>query len=149
MHTWSQPPFTVSTDPSRLDLDVVHGFLRTSYWSPEIPRRIVERAVANSLCFGVYHEEAQIGFARIVTDRSTFAYIADVFILSEWRGRDLGKLLMNCIKSHPDLQDLRRWHLMTADAHGLYRQFGFSGLAKPERAMEIADPDVYRRMAHV
>src|SRR5262249_41316682 len=135
MHTWTQPPFTVSTDSTLLDLDVIHGFLRTSYWSPEIPRRIVERAIANSLCFGLYHEAMQIGFARIVTDCATFAYLADVFVLPEWRGRELSKFLMTCVKAHPDLKDLRRWLLMTADAHGLYTQFGFTALAKPDRAM--------------
>src|SRR5690348_1233057 len=99
MQTWTQGSFTVSTDPSRLDLKVIHGFLKTSYWAPEIPRRIVERAIASSLCFGLYHDAAQIGFARIVTDRSTFAYLADVFVLPEWRGRELSKFLMSCVKS--------------------------------------------------
>lgn len=147
MQAWTQGSFAVSTDPARLDVDVIHGFLKTSYWAPEIPRRIVERAIANSLCFGLYHETAQVGFARIVTDSSTFAYLADVFVLPEWRGRELSKFLMSCVKSHPALQHLRRWLLMTADAHGLYTQFGFTPLAKPDRAMEIADPDIYRRMS--
>jgi hypothetical protein len=144
---WVRPPFTVSTDTKKLDLDVIHGFLVRSYWAIAIPREIVAKAIANSLCFGLYHESAQIGFARIVSDYATFAYLADVFVLEAWRGKDFSKFMMECIKSHPELQNLRRWSLATADAHGLYVQFGFTPLKKPERSMEIIDMDIYRRLA--
>jgi N-acetylglutamate synthase-like GNAT family acetyltransferase len=143
---WSRSPFVTDTDKGKLQLDVIHGFLRTTYWSPDIPESIVRKAIANSLCFGLYHDATQIGFARIVSDHATFAYLADVFVLDAWRGRGLSKFLMECIKAHPELQNLRRWILATADAHSLYAQFGFKPIAKPERLMEIADPDVYRRM---
>src|SRR5579863_2665122 len=115
----------ISTDPARLNLDVIHGFLSTAYWSKNIPRSIVERAVRNSLCFGVYADGEQVGFARVITDRATFAYIADVFIVETHRGRGFSKFMMGAIKAHPDLQGLRRWSLATRDAHGLYSQFGF------------------------
>jgi GNAT superfamily N-acetyltransferase len=144
---WSKPPFLISTDKAALDLDTIHAFLRTSYWSPEIPRTVVASAIENSMCFGVYHEARQIGFARIISDRATFAYLADVFVLDEFRGRGVSKFLMECIRAHPELQNLRRWLLATADAHGLYSQYGFTGLRRPERMMEIVDPDVYRRMS--
>ncbi len=135
----------VSTDPARLDLDVIHGFLSQAYWSEGIPREVLERAIRNSLCFGVYVDGAQVGFARIVTDRATFAYLADVFILESHRGRGLSKLLMEVIMSHPDLQGLRRFSLGTRDAHGLYRQFGFESPKMPERLMEIVDLDIYKK----
>ncbi len=135
----------VSDDPARLDIAYVHAFLVNSYWSPGIPRDVVARAIASSLPFGLYDGTgAQVGFARVITDRATFAYIADVFVDEAFRGKGLGKLLMSAIMSHPDLQGLRRWSLATRDAHGLYRQFGFSDLAHPERFMEIVDPDVHR-----
>jgi GNAT superfamily N-acetyltransferase len=145
-HTWSRDKFTNTTDPARLDLDVIHGCLRESYWSPGIPRAVVERAVSHSLCFGLYESGQQIGFARVVTDRATFAYIADVFVLPEHRGQGLSKWLMACIAAHPDLQNLRRWMLMTRDAHGLYEQFGFKSLNNPGSAMERWDPEVYQRL---
>jgi GNAT superfamily N-acetyltransferase len=135
--------FLVSTDPARLDLDVVHGFLTRSYWARGVPRAVVERALRHSLCFGLYEGERQIGFARAVTDRATFAYLADVFVLDSHRGRGLGKWLMECVRRHPDLQGLRRWALVTRDAHGLYRPFGFGPLAHPDRWLEIHDPEVY------
>ena len=137
--------FRVSDDPALLDLGVVHGFLRESYWATGIPREVVERSVRGSLCFGVYEASSQIGFARCVTDRATYAYLADVFVLPSHRGRGLSKWLMECILSHPDLQGLRRWGLVTADAHGLYAQFGFGPPARPERHMEKLDPEVYAR----
>ncbi|HYM35325.1 MAG TPA: GNAT family N-acetyltransferase [Steroidobacteraceae bacterium] len=143
---WSRPPFSVSTDRSRLDIDVIHGFLTRSYWSPGISRELVVRAIDHSLCFGLFHEDAQIGFARAITDCATFAYLADVFVLEEWRGRDLSKFMMECIKSHPDMRNLRRWLLATKDAHGLYKQFGFTVIKNPERLMEIVDTGVYRRL---
>jgi GNAT superfamily N-acetyltransferase len=128
---------TISTDPSRLDLDVVHGFLTGSYWAAGIPREVVERAVWGSLCFGAYLGGQQAGFARVISDGATFAYVSDVFVLPSHRGRGVGKLLMAAIMAHPDLQGLRRWTLATRDAHGLYRQFGFSEPRHPERVMEI------------
>jgi GNAT superfamily N-acetyltransferase len=161
-----QGEFVISTDRARLDLDVIHGFLTNCYWAKGIPREVVARSIENSLCFGIYDESgensprpakevrqgalqpksgapAQVGFARVVSDYATFAYIADVFVLESHRGRGLGKLLMECIKQHPKLQGLRRWNLCTADAHGLYSQFGFTTPKWPERYMEILRPNVY------
>ena len=141
-----QDGFVVSDDPSRVDLDVVHSYLVRSYWSADIPRYIVERAVANSMCFGVYEEASgkQVGFARVITDRATFAWLADVFVLEKYRGRGLSKLLMSTIVDHPDLQLLRRWTLATKDAHGLYAQFGFTPLEDPTRFMVRRNPAVHR-----
>ena len=137
--------YEVSTDTHRLNVDVVHKFLsEDSYWSPGIPRTIVERAIQNSLCFGVYHRTAQIGFARVVTDKSTFALLADLFILEAHRGKGLSKWLLRCIVGHEDLQGLRRLLLLTSDAHGLYRQFGFEELGNPSRFMEVLKQDIYR-----
>ncbi len=135
----------VSDDPARLDVAYIHAFLSGSYWSPGIPREVVERGIANSLPFGLYDASGkQAGFARVITDRATYAYIADVFVDEGHRGRAVGKLLMRAIMYHPDLQGLRRWSLATRDAHGLYRQFGFRDLAHPERFMEIAKPNLYK-----
>ena len=136
---------TISTDRSRLDVPLIHDFLSNSYWAKDIPLAVVQRAIENSLCFGVYHDDRQVGFARVVTDRATFAYIADVFIIEEHRGRGLSKWLVQTILSHPDLQGLRRWMLATRDAHGLYAQYGFTPLKATDRWMEIHDPDVYSR----
>ncbi len=133
----------VSTDRSRLDLDVIHGFLTTSYWARGIPRETVVRSMEHSLCFGAFDEGRQVGFARVVSDRATFAYICDVFALESHRGGGVGKSLMAAITSHPELQGLRRWTLFTRDAHGLYRQFGFGAAAHPERLMEVVDRDPY------
>lgn len=135
----------VTTDPSRLNIDVIHGFLSQSYWAEGISREIVERSIRGSLCFGAYRGDAQIGFARVISDRATYAYIADVFVLEPFRGDGAGKLLMECIMSHPDLQGLRRWSLLTRDAHGLYGRFGFESPRHPERFMEISNPDIYRK----
>lgn len=140
-----QGDFVVSTDPSRFDITLIHQFLSRSYWSEGIPREIVERSIENSLCFGVFEKSEQVGFARVITDRATFAYLADVFILESHRGRGLGKLLMECISKHPQLQQLRRWMLATRDAHDLYAKFGFKPLARPERFMELHQPDVYKK----
>lgn len=137
--------FVVSDDPARIDLDVVHGYLSRSYWSAGIPRATVERAVRNSLVFGLYTAGRQVGFARVITDRTTFAYLCDVFVLEEFQGRGLGKWLMEAVTAHPDLQGLRRFVLATRDAHGLYERYGFRPLKSPERFMERHDPDVYRR----
>ena len=135
--------YDISTDPSRLQLDAIHAYLVRSYWSPGIPKDVVARAIAHSLCFGIYLGEAQVGFARVVTDRATFAYLADVYVLEAHRGQGLSKRLVATVQSHPDLQGLRRFVLATADAHGLYAQFGFRPLSAPERMMEIRDPDPY------
>jgi GNAT superfamily N-acetyltransferase len=133
----------VTTDRSRLDLDVIHGFLTTSYWARGVPREIVARSMEHSLCFGAFDEDRQVGFARVISDRATFAYICDVFALESHRGHGVGKSLMAAIMSHPDLQGLRRWTLSTRDAHGLYRQFGFGAAGHPERLMEVVDSDPY------
>ncbi len=137
-------PYEFSSDPARMDLDAVHAFLSQSYWSPGIPRETVLRAAANSLCFGVFHAGKQIGFARMVTDRATFAYLADVYILDAHRGRGLSTRLMEHILAHPDLQGLRRMMLATRDAHALYARYGFTPLKAPDRVMERHDPDVYQ-----
>jgi len=145
--------YLISTDPTKLDLDLIHKFLSEhSYWARGIPRDVVARAIANSLCFGVYASGSanpdpdwrQVGFARVTTDRATFAYLGDVFILTEHRGHGLSKRLMEAILAHPDLQGLRRWMLATADAHELYRRFGFAALSQPDRFMQRHDPDVYK-----
>jgi GNAT superfamily N-acetyltransferase len=135
----------ISTDRSRLDIGVVHGFLTTSYWAECIPREIVERSIAHSLCFGAYGASGQVGFARVISDYATYAYIADVFVLESARGHGIGKLLMRAIMSHPDLQGLRRWSLLTRDAHGLYRQSGFTEPRHPGRYMELSNPDIYQK----
>src|SRR5579864_1220221 len=133
----------VTTDPERIDRELVYRFLSQSYWSKGLPREVFERALAGALCFSLFDGDAQVGFARVVTDRATFAYLADVFVVETHRGRGLSKWLMECIKAHPDLQGLRRWSLITRDAHGLYRQFGFAPLANPDRWMELHNPGVY------
>ncbi|KUG06228.1 GNAT family N-acetyltransferase [Solirubrum puertoriconensis] len=142
----SSTVFTVSTDSSRLDVGFIHDFLSNrSYWAPGISRELVERSISNSLCFGVYTAQGQqVGFARIISDRATFAYLCDVFVLEEYRGQGLSKLLMTHISAHPELQGLRRWMLGTRDAHSLYEQFGFTPLASPQRFMENAKLDPYR-----
>lgn len=136
----------ISCDPARLDMAVVHRLLTTSYWSPGIPRDTVERAVAGSLCAGAYAEDgSQIGFARIVTDRATFAYLADVIVEPHARGQGVGKALVRALMEHPDAQGLRRWVLATEDAHGVYEALGWKPIAHPEWFMEIVDRDIYRR----
>jgi GNAT superfamily N-acetyltransferase len=136
--------FSVSTDRARLDLDVIHGFLTNCYWAKGIPREVVVRSIEHSLCFGVYDGSgAQVGFARVISDFATIAYIGDVFVLDTHRGRGLGKWLMQCITLHPALQNLRRWILTTRDAHGLYSQVGFTPVKSPERFMELHRPDIY------
>ncbi len=137
--------FTISTDPACLDLDVIHRYLsEDSFWAAGIPREVLERAIAGSLCFGVYDGGKQIGFARVVTDAATFAYLCDVFVLKPYRGRGLSKWLMECVIAHPALQGLRRFVLVTKDAHGLYEKFGFTPLADPSGYMHIHDPSVYQ-----
>ena len=137
--------YEISTDAYRLNVDVIHKFLaEDSYWSPGIPRSVVERAIENSLCFGVYHGATQVGFARVVTDKSTFALLADLFVLKTHRGKGLSKWLMRCVVGHEDLQGLRRLLLLTSDAHGLYRQFGFEQLGNPSSFMEVLRQDICR-----
>ncbi|WP_133645895.1 GNAT family N-acetyltransferase [Paraburkholderia flava] len=137
--------YEISTDRDRLNVEVIHRFLaEESYWSIGIPRATVERAIEHSLCFGVYHRDDQVGFARVVTDQSTFALLADLFILEPHRGKGLSKQLMQCVIDHEDLQGLRRWLLLTSDAHELYRQYGFAELGNPSRFMEILKQDIYR-----
>jgi GNAT superfamily N-acetyltransferase len=145
---WSRDGFTISTDSSRLDRPAMREFLAASYWSPGIPQDVLDRALEGSLCFGLYERdlqkgERQIGFARAITDRATFAYVADVYVLEEYRGRGLALWLMQTVMGHSELQGLRRWMLLTRDAHALYRKVGFADAARPERIMEIARPDIY------
>ncbi len=140
------PQYTVSMNPARFDVDMIHRFLTCCYWAEDIPRGIVRRSIENAVCFGVFDGDNQVGFARVITDRATYAYIGDVFILEPHRGRGLSKLLMRTIMAHPELQGLRRWSLVTNDAHGLYQQFGFTPLARPQRYMEIVNPAVYKDM---
>lgn len=134
---WHRGDFTISTDPARLNLDMIHEFLsQEAYWALGRSRDRVERSIRHSLNFGLYHLAEQIGFARVVTDRATFAWLADVFVLPDFREQRLSKWLMTVISEHPELQGLRRWILATRDAHGLYRQFGFEPLSAPDRFME-------------
>jgi GNAT superfamily N-acetyltransferase len=144
-HLWSKGDYEISTDPARIDAVMVHDFLTSSYWARGIPAETVRLSIEKSIPFGVYHGQQQVGFARIISDHATFAYLADVFILPSHRGRGLSRWLMECILSHPDLQGLRRWMLATQDAHGLYWQFGFTELKAPERWMEIHSPDIYAK----
>ena len=139
--------FLVSTDQTRLDLDVIHGFLTNCYWAQGIQREVVSRSIERALCFGIYDGNgAQVGFARVISDFATIAYVGDVFVLETHRGRGLGKWLMECVVEHPALQNLRRWILTTRDAHGLYSQVGFTPLKAPERFMELHQPNVYEKL---
>jgi len=141
---YSKNGFEISTDRSRLDVQVIHRFLsEESYWAKNISMEAVKCSVENSLCYGMYYENRQIGFAKVITDFATTAYLGDVFILKEYRGKGLSHWLMTVILSHPRLQNLRRWILATKDAHGLYTKSGFGPLAKPERWMELHKPDAY------
>jgi GNAT superfamily N-acetyltransferase len=133
----------VTTDPSCFDLETIHGFLARSYWAAGIPREVVQRAIEHSLCFAALEGRRQVGFARVITDRATYAYVCDVFVLESHRARGVGKRLMAAITSHPQLQGLRRWTLFTRDAHGLYRQYGFRDARHPERLMERFDDCPY------
>jgi len=143
-HDWTDGDILISDDRSLLDVDVIHGFLKASYWSKGIPRDLLQRAIDNSIPVGIYEAGKQVGFARVVTDRATFAYLADVFVLESHRARGFSKHLMRVLLSHPELQGLRRWLLVTRDAHGLYRQFGFTALKNASRHMEIHASDPYR-----
>ena len=137
---WRRGEYIISTDKRRLDLSVVHGFLTSSYWAAGIPIEIVKKSIEHSLSFGVYKGDKQVGFARVITDYATFAYIGDVFILEDYRGQGLSKWLMQVIADHPELQGLRRWLLLTRDAHGLYKKTGFVEPKTPERSMEKVFP---------
>jgi GNAT superfamily N-acetyltransferase len=140
-----QPEYLISTDKSRLDLELVYKFLTNCYWAEGVARDVVQRSIENSLCFGVFAGSRQVGFARVITDYATYAYIGDVFIVESHRGKGVSKRLMRAIMEHPQLQGLRRWSLVTRDAHGLYEQFGFTPLSDPEKYMELHDPDVYKQ----
>jgi len=137
--------FSISTNKSKLDLAMIHNFLKNSYWSEDIPVAVVEKSIANSFGFGVYEDSKQVGFARVITDYTTFAYLGDVFILEGYRGQGLGKLLVKSILEHPEVQGVRKWLLGTRDAHELYRQYGFQNLARPDVYMEISNPKIYKR----
>lgn len=142
---WRRGDLTISTDRSRLDRHTVLEFLRGSYWAAGIPGEIVDRSIENALCFGVYDGARQVAFARVISDFATFAYLADVFVLGSYRRRGIATWLMEVVRDHPYLRGLRRWMLVTRDAHGLYRKFGFAPLAHPDRVMEISVPNAYTR----
>jgi GNAT superfamily N-acetyltransferase len=137
----------VSCDPEKLDLDRVHAFLTRSYWAEGISREVVARSIENSIPFALYCDGDQVGYARVISDRSSYAYLADVYIEEPYRGRGLSKLLLRAVMAHPELQHTRRWLLGTRNAHSLYRQFGFTELQVPERWMEKADPALYKNEA--
>lgn len=140
----SRNGFVISTDKSRLDIAAMHDFLsKEAYWSLNVPIAIIAKTVENALNFGLYEGEKQIGYAKIISDYATIAYLGDVYVLPEYRGRGLSKWLMETVHSHPQLQGLRRWILLTGDAHGLYRQFGWTDIAAPEKWMERHDKNVY------
>ena len=135
--------YEITSDPSRIDVEAAHAFLSKTYWSPGIPLAVVRKAIENSLCVATLRAGRQVGFARAVTDRATFAYLADVYVLDEHRGQGLSRVMIETLLCHPDLQGLRRIILATRDAHGLYAKFGFKPLANPGRMMELHNPDVY------
>ena len=141
---WEKNNFTVSTDKTKLNLSVIHNYLKTSYWAQDIPESVIKTSIENSLVFGLYDGETQIGFAKIITDKATFAYLADVFVINKYQGKGLGKWLVECVMSHDDLQGLRRILLATRDAHTLYEKYGFKPLLQPERFMQVWKPDVYK-----
>ena len=147
---FEQKGFSISTDKNLLDVQLIYNFLdQDSYWARGIPVEVLQKAIANSMCFGVYKHIDQIGFARVITDNATFAYLCDVFILNNYRGLGLSKWLIQTIVNHPELQGLRRWSLATADAHGLYKQFGFTTITKPERFMEVFTPYLNNKQCRV
>lgn len=138
--------YTISDDPARLDPRAIHAYLSRSYWSAGIPFELLERALRSSLCIGAYDRAgSQVGLVRLISDYATFCYICDVYVLEDHRGHGLSKAMLAMTVDHPRLQGLRRWSLVTADAHGLYSQFGFAAVAQPERHMERLDPDIYLR----
>jgi len=135
--------YTITTDKTRLDLNAIHAFLSQTYWSPQVPLAVITKAIENSLAFGILRDQEQVGFARVVTDKATFAYLADVYVLEAHRGKGLSKRLLQEILAHEELQGLRRFLLATKDAHGLYAQFGFKELANPSRMMEKWNVNAY------
>jgi GNAT superfamily N-acetyltransferase len=135
----------ISTDPARLDIEAIHAYLSRSYWAEGIPKDVVAKSIQSSVCFGLYDGARQIGLARVITDKATFAYLCDVYVLEEYRGHGLGKWLMEAVSAYPDLQGLRRFVLLTRDAHGLYEKFGFTPLKDPGRYMEIARQGSYKQ----
>ena len=135
--------YALISDPGQIDVAAAHAYLARSYWSPNIPFATVERAIANSLCVAVRYRNEQVGLARVVTDRATFGYLADVYVLEEHRGKGLARAMVAWLQDHPELRGLRRWLLMTLDAHPLYEKLGWSPLAHPERGMERHFPDIY------
>ena len=139
--------YDINVDPARLQFDVIHRFIGQSYWASGIPRETMARAIANSICVGAYCDTVQVGFARVVTDRATFAYLADVFVVPDHGGKGLAKAMVHALHDHPELQGLRRWMLATSDAHGVYAALGWQPLAQPDLFMQRHDPDVYRRDA--
>ena len=141
---WTKNDFIITIDKSKIEATYVHHFLSHSYWAKDIPMETVQKSIEGSLCFSVFYPNQQIGFARVITDEATFAYLADVFIDENFRGRGLSKWLMEIIVSYPSLQGLRRFLLATRDAHDLYKQFGFESLKNTDRWMEIHKPDVYK-----
>jgi N-acetylglutamate synthase-like GNAT family acetyltransferase len=136
--------YKISTDKSKLDIDVIHGFLHRSYWAEQIPVETVKKSIENSLCFGVYKNDQQVGYGRVISDYATFAYLADVFIIESERGKELSKWLMQCILDHPELQGLRNFCLMTQDAHTLYERFGFKSIPKPQNFMAKKVEGIYK-----
>lgn len=144
--------FLISTDIALLDRDAIYAELSTSYWSPDIPREVVERGLDNCMVFGLYdtstRPRTQVGLARVITDKATFAYLSDVYITKTYRGQGLSKWLVETILAHPELQGLRRFCLLTRDAHGLYAKYGFKPMPDPTRYMERWDPEVYTRKQH-
>ncbi len=140
---WGRDAYLITTDASRLDISAIHAYLSQSYWATGIPRETVADSLKSSLCFGLYHQSRQVGLARVITDGATFAYLCDVYVLEEHRGQGLAKWLMEVVMSHPALQGLRRFALVTRDGHGLYERFGFQPLKRPEGFMEIHRPDCY------
>ncbi|MBI1765551.1 MAG: GNAT family N-acetyltransferase [Acidobacteria bacterium] len=141
IHEWRRDAYTISTDPQRVDVELIHQYLSTqTYWATGRPREVVARSLEHSLCFGLYHDAAQVGFGRVITDYATFAWLADVFVLAEHQGQGLGTWLTEVIITHPQLQGFRRWALATKDAQALYGKFGFAELKRPERWMERRDP---------
>ena len=144
MHEYTRGNYLISTDPNRLDLDAIFAFISRSYWGANRTREVMQRALQNSLNFGIYDEGEggrQIGLVRVVSDYAVFVYLCDVYILEEYRGQGLGKWLLEVVRAYPQLQGLRRWVLVTRDAHGFYRRYGFTELVTPERWMEAFDPN--------
>jgi len=142
---YNENNFYISTDKSKMDIETIYHYLsEESYWAKGVPREIVEKSIANSFCFGVFYQDKQVGFAKVITDFTTIAYLGDVFILDEFRGLGLSKLLMENIMNHPELQGLRRWILLTADAHELYKKFGWNNIKEPARWMEIHTKNPYQ-----